>query len=340
MGVYAARVDTDRTHADPDERTIRDRRPRWLVALDLLRGFLIGSAELVPGVSGGTVALVTGVYDELIDSAAHVGAAGRKLLIGGDGGRARASRRELARTDWWLVLPVLAGMATAVLTVAGVMSAFVTHSPEHARGLFFGLVVVSIVVPLRMLPAAHRSRILDYGLVLAAAVAAYLLIGLAAGGGSAQPPLYVVFLAAAVAVCALVVPGVSGSFLLLAVGLYTTTLGAVEDRDVVYLAVFGAGAVLGLASFVQVLRYLLSSHRRTTLLVMAGLMAGSLRALWPWQSSTGGGETDGPGQLVAPYAPVLGPVLLAVLGAAVVGILVLVQARADKRAEAAAGSQD
>jgi putative membrane protein len=148
-----------------------------------------------------------------------------------------------------------------------------------------------------------------------------------------------VFLAASVAVCALVVPGVSGSFLLLAVGMYTTTLGAVEDRDLLYLAVFGAGAVLGLGSFVQVLRYLLNSHRRTTLLVMSGLMIGSLRALWPWQSTSGGGgEAEGPGQLVAPYAPVLGPVLLALLGAAVVGILVLVQIRADRKA--AESSQD
>ncbi|MGI8949863.1 MAG: DUF368 domain-containing protein [Ornithinimicrobium sp.] len=332
-------MDTDRTEADSDQSTGRARRPRRLLPLDLLRGFLIGSAELVPGVSGGTVALVTGVYDELIDSAAHVGGAGRKLVTGGDGGRAQASRAELARTDWWLVLPVLLGMVTAVVTIAGVMSAFVADSPEHARGLFFGLVAVSIVVPLRMLPPAHRARALDAGLVIVAAVAAYLLIGLAAGGGSAEAPLYVVFLAASVAVCALVVPGVSGSFLLLAVGMYTTTLGAVEDRDLLYLAVFGAGAVLGLGSFVQVLRYLLNSHRRTTLLVMSGLMIGSLRALWPWQSTSGGGgEAEGPGQLVAPYAPVLGPVLLALLGAAVVGILVLVQIRADRKA--AESSQD
>ncbi len=300
--------------------------------MDLLRGFLIGTAELVPGVSGGTVALVTGVYDELIDSAAHVGAAGRKLVTGGDDGRAQASRAELRRTDWWLVLPVLVGMVTAVVTVAGVMSSFVTNQPEHARGLFFGLVAVSIVVPLRMLPVAHRPRAVDAALVIVSAIAAFLLIGLAGGGSTAEPPLYVVFLAAAVAICALVVPGVSGSFLLLAIGLYTTTLGAVEERDLVYLAVFGAGAVLGLASFVQILRWLLDSHRRTTLLVMAGLMTGSLRALWPWQSSPDGGEAEGPGALLAPYEPVLGPVLLALVGAGVVAILVLVQARSDRQA--------
>ncbi len=107
------------------------------------------------------------------------------------------------------------------------------------------------------------------------------------------------------AVCALVVPGVSGSFLLLAVGLYSTTLGAVDARDLTYLVAFALGAVVGLGTFVRLLRWLLERHRRTTLLVMAGLMTGSLRALWPWQS--GQGAATGTGSVVAPYDPVAGP---------------------------------
>ncbi|NHA67910.1 DUF368 domain-containing protein [Phycicoccus flavus] len=298
-------------------------RARRLLPLDLARGFLIGMAELVPGVSGGTVALVTGVYEQLIGSAAHVVAAGRRLVTGPD--RVRGAAAELRRTDWRLVVPVLLGMATAVLTVAGVMHAFVEGSPEHARGLFLGLVAVSVVVPLRMLPAAHRPAALDAALLVGAAVLAWLLIGSAAGDRSlsATPP--VVFVAAAAAVCALVLPGVSGSFFLLAVGLYGSTLQAVDGRDLGYLAVFAAGAAVGLATFVPVLRRLLLRHRRTTLLVMAGLMIGSLRALWPWQA----GDEDGPGSLAAPAQPVTGPVLLALLGAVVVGVLVVVEARRD-----------
>ncbi len=307
----------------------RTPRPLKLLPLDLTRGFLIGAAELVPGVSGGTVALVTGVYEQLIESASHVLGAARKAVTGPD--RRAGMMVEFRRTDWRLIAPVLVGMILAVVTIAGVMSAFVTDHPEHARGLFFGLVAVSIVVPLRMLPPAHRPRAFDVALVLIAAVVAFALVSLAGGSTESDPPMYVVFLAASVAICALVVPGVSGSFLLLAVGLYTVTLDAVSERDFGYIAVFGAGAVVGLASFVQLLSYLLRDHRRTTLLVMTGLMMGSLRALWPWQSSGDGSHSDSaPGALLLPSAPVVGPLLLMALGAAIVLILVLVQARSDR----------
>ncbi len=302
-------------------------RPLRLLPLDAGRGFLIGSAELVPGVSGGTVALVTGVYEQLIDSASHVLGAVRVAVTGPD--RGSRAKTELRRTDWRLVLPVLAGMITAVLTIAGVMSAFVTDHPEHARGLFFGLVAASILVPIRMLPEARRPVIYDLVLGLVAAVTAYLLVSLAGGGNVTDPPLYVVFVAAAVAICALVVPGVSGSFLLLAVGLYTVTLEAVDERNLIYIAVFGAGAAVGLATFVPFLAYLLRERRRITLVLMAGLMLGSLRALWPWQESSGG-ESEGPGALLAPTAPVVGPLLLMALGIAIVLTLVWVEARADR----------
>lgn len=304
------------------------RRSKLMLPIDLIRGFLIGMAELVPGVSGGTVALVTGVYDELIDSASHAISSLKRLVLGPD--RLAGFSQEIRRTDWWLVGPVLVGMATAVLTVAGVMEAFVTGHPEHARGLFFGMVLVSLAVPLLMLPARVKgSRILDVVVVAVAAVVAFVLTGMAGGGATSEPAAVVVFLAAAVAICALVVPGVSGSFFLLAVGLYTTTLDAVHERDLGYIAVFGAGAIVGLASFVQLLKYLLHNHRRITLLVMTGLMLGSLRALWPWQSAPESAAEDahGPGALVAPYAPVAGPALLIVVGAAIVAVLVWVEFR-------------
>jgi putative membrane protein len=285
-------------------------------------------AELVPGVSGGTVALVTGVFEQLIDSATHVLSAVRRLVSGPD--RLAGARAELGRAEWLLIVPVLVGMATAVGTVAGTMEEFVSGSPELARGLFFGLVVVSVAVPVRMLPAGTRPAWVDAALVGLVTVAAFWLVGLAGGAGEADVPLVLVFGAAAVAICALVVPGVSGSFFLLTVGLYTVTLEAVDERDLGYLAVFAAGAIAGLAAFVPVLHYLLERRRRTTLLVMIGLMLGSLRALWPWQAAPTGAaseEAQGPGALLAPYDPVLGPVLLAVLGAAVVLVLVVVEAR-------------
>lgn len=314
---------TDTTH-----RGSGPTRSRLLLPLDLLRGFLIGMAELIPGVSGGTVALVTGLYEQLIGSASHVVSAAKALVLGHERGRVAGAASELRRTNWWLLIPVVVGMGLAVLTMAGIMSSFVTTYPEHARGLFLGMVAMSIVVPLRMLPERRRPIAVDVLLVVAAAVLAWTLIGLAGGQAEADPPLIVVFGAAAVAICALVVPGVSGSFFLLAVGLYTATLEAVDSRDVVYIGVFALGAITGLASFVQLLNWLLEHQRRATLLVMTGLMIGSLRALWPWQESADS-DDHGPGALVAPYDPVLWPTLLALLGAAIVGILVVIEARND-----------
>lgn len=299
-----------------------------LLPLDLVRGFMIGSAELVPGVSGGTVALVTGVYEQLISSASHVIGAARVLVTGPD--RKARAMTELRRTDWRLVIPVLVGMVLAVFTVAGVMEAFVTDYPEHARGLFFGLVAASIVVPIRMVPPARRAVAYDVGLAALAAVAAFLLVSLAGGGSTTDPSLFVVFLAAAVAICALVVPGVSGSFLLLAVGLYTVTLTAVDERNLAYIGVFAAGATFGLASFVPLLARLLRNHRRVTLVIMTGLMLGSLRALWPWQAVSGADDHGGPGALIAPTDPVLGPLLLALLGVVIVLSLVWIQARSER----------
>ena len=297
------------------------------VGANAVRGFLIGMAELVPGVSGGTVALVTGVYDELVESAANaVGALGR-VARGPD--RAAAARQGVRDVRLRLLVPLLLGMVAAVLSVAGTMEAFVAEHPEAARGLFLGLVVVSIVVPVRMARSEGGSFSWREGaLVLGAAVLAFALVGLAGGAVVEDPPLPLVAAVAAVAVCALVVPGVSGSFLLLAVGLYSATLTAVDERDLAYVAAFGLGAVVGLATFVRLLQWLLEHHRRATLLTMAGLMAGSLRALWPWQD--GSGAEAGTGALVAPYDPVGLPLLLAALGAAVVAVVVVVQARQER----------
>lgn len=294
--------------------------------LHAVRGFLIGLAELVPGVSGGTVALVTGVYEQLIDSASHVLSALRRLVFGPD--RRTATLTELRRTDWMLILPVLVGMATAVLTMAGVMEGFVTGAPEHARGLFFGLVAASLLVPLSILPprGEGRTAVRDGVVLVVAAVTAFVLVGLAGGREVEDPPLFLVAAVAAVAICALVVPGVSGSFLLLAVGMYTATLTAVDQRDLAYVAAFAVGAVVGLGTFVKLLHWLLHHHRRSTLLAMTGLMLGSLRALWPWQEDGG----HGAGHAVLPYEPWLGPVGLALLGIAVVlGLLWFERRSAD-----------
>ncbi|WP_036318666.1 DUF368 domain-containing protein [Microbacterium indicum] len=277
--------------------------------LNLVRGFLIGLAELMPGISGGTIALVTGVYERALDSASALGGALLALVKGPDRRAGFAAR--MREVEWWLVVPAVVGMLVAVLFASGPVVALVEAFPVESRGLFLGLVAVSIAVPYQMAPK-RRAGVPIIGevlLVVVPAIIAFWAVGFAGGSDQEDPAWWIIVIAAAFAVCALVVPGLSGSFLLLALGLYAPTLNAVHDRDLGYIGTFAIGALIGLTVIVSILRVLLRRVRRGTLLVMVGLMIGSLRALWPWQTADGG--------LAAPTDPFL-PILLAVVGAAVV----------------------
>ncbi|MCT1862834.1 DUF368 domain-containing protein [Dietzia sp. HMSC21D01] len=302
--------------ADLDPRSPVPTRPGPLGMVgNAVRGALIGMAELVPGVSGGTVALVTGVYPRLLDSGAHVVDGLRSAALGPD--RRARTRAAFRHVDWWLLLPMAVGMLAVVFTVAGVMKGFVEGSPEIARGLFLGMVAASIAVPLGMARATPGGRNWVLGLVFVlGAVFAFVLSGLPSGSIS-DPSYLLVFVAAAVAICALVLPGVSGSYLLLAMGLYAPTLGAVDERDFAYLGVFALGALVGISLFVKVLDRLLEDFRKPTLVAMAGLMLGSLRALWPWQTE----EAD----VLAPGSDWPAVLAAVVAGVAVVLIVLAVE---------------
>ena len=281
-------------------------------------GGLIGAAEVVPGVSGGTVALVVGLYERLIGGADSVVRAVLSLLPG-RGGPAQA-RAHLREVPWGTLLPVGLGMVVALVVGARLLEPLVADEPVYTRAVFLGLVAACVVVPLRMVGWLRGAR--DLAWLLPAAALAWVLVSLPPAD-TGEPPLAAVLLAAAVAVCALVLPGVSGSFFLLSVGLYEPTLAAVNDADLLYLGTFLLGAVLGLATVVRGVRWLLATHRRPTLLLMAGLMIGSLRALWPWQDDDRGvlGPTGGTGEVLV----VVLLVLVAV--AAVAGLVALDAAR-------------
>ncbi|WP_151641344.1 DUF368 domain-containing protein [Corynebacterium sp. 11A] len=244
------------------------------------RGALIALAELVPGVSGGTIALVVGVYERAISAGDGILAACKALLSD----RKEAANR-FKNLDWALLIPLVGAMAITILLMAGVMASFVENQPEIARGLFLGMVAASIVVPLRMVDAAalRRKRISAIIAFTLAAIVTFIATG-ASSAPQSDPALPVYFFAAMVAVCALVLPGVSGSFLLLALGLYQPVLNAVHERDLTVMGVFFLGAVTGIALFIKLLNYLLTAHRTLTLITMSGLLLGSLRALWPWQN--------------------------------------------------------
>ena len=307
-------TDTAPAAAPADTDLPRHRNPLG----NLLRGALIGVVETVPGVSGGTVALVTGIYDELIEAGHRITAAARRLVTGPD--RLAGAREQLRGVNWLLVLPLLVGMAAAVLTVAGPVAGLVESHPETMRALFLGLVAGSVLVPVRLSGGAWRGA--ELGLFALGAVGGLLLTSLPST--SLEPSPWVVAPAAAIAVCALVLPGVSGSFLLLSVGLYQPTLQAVDQRDLGYIAWFGLWALVGLVVIVKLMRILLTRHHRGTMVVLAGVMIGALRSLWPWQDASG--ALQGPG---ADWPLML---LLALVGVAAVQLLVLVESRLAARA--------
>ena len=204
-------------------------------------------------------------------------------------------------------------MLAAIVAGAAVLAPLVEGYPTATRAVFAGLIAASLIVPARMVGGRWSAR--EYALGLLAAVATFLLTGLPQAPDQ-DPALWVVAIAAAIAVCALVLPGVSGSYLLLTVGMYAPTLAAVNDRNIAYLGVFVLGAILGLGVFVSGLQWLLAHRRRVTLVIMTGLMVGSLRALWPWQDDTGG--------VLAPGDDLPLAVVLAIAGAAfVLGLIAL-----------------
>ncbi|NGO68096.1 DUF368 domain-containing protein [Streptomyces boncukensis] len=246
-----------------------------------LRGGLIGMAEAVPGISGGTVALITGVYEKLIGGAGQITSAVRLAVSDVPRGRGTARAREaLRQADWSVLAPLLVGMVVALGLGAKLLAPIVEDHPQFAYAAFFGLVLASLYVPYTN--SGQRWRPGHYVLALVVAVGAFFLTGMPPGDVSPTTPM--VFLAGAVAICALVLPGASGSFILLALGLYEPTIDAVNDRDLGYLGAFALGCLVGLALFVKLLKWLLANFHHMTLVVMTGLMAGSLRALWPWQN--------------------------------------------------------
>lgn len=288
---------------------------------NLIRGALIGTVETVPGVSGGTVALVVGIYRQLIDSASHVVSAGRMLITGPD--RGAGFMHHLRLVDWKVIIPVMVGMVIAVFTVAGPMATAVETYPELTRATFFGMVLASILVPLQM-AWQDRSGPLKVSHLLAGILAAVLTFWLVSLPPTAvEPTWYVILPAAAIAVSALLLPGLSGSFLLLTFGLYEPTLRAAADFDLAYLSIFALGMALGVISIVKGLKWLLDHRHRITMVVLTGVMVGALRTLWPWQDE--GRTLLGPGEN-------LGVALgLGAAGFAVVLVLVLLDYRLSQR---------
>ena len=284
-------------------------------ATRVAQGALMGAANIVPGVSGGTIALMFGIYERLI-GAIRDGARALARFARGD---VRGGIDRLRSVEWDLLLPLAAGALITVVVLAGFLESGLEDHPEAMAGLFLGLVAASIVVSWR-LPDWDGPRL---ALMAAVGVALFAALGWQTGPVADPSPL-VLFGAGAVAICAMILPGLSGSFLLLMFGMYEAILTVIDNRMIGDAIVFGVGALLGLALFASLLTRLLELHRDTMLAILIGLMVGSLRVLWPWPNGVGviGDTADtsipGTGLEWPPAGDLPVPLLLAVTASAVV----------------------
>jgi putative membrane protein len=287
----------------------KQHRPPSLVA----RGFLMGSADLVPGVSGGTVALVTGIYEELIDTV-RLGASAVGHLVRLD---VRGMQQRLREIRWSFVLPLGAGILLAVVTLARVIGHLLEEEPVRMAALFFGLVAGSVVLALPRVRHWGADRAISMVVV---GMLAFLLLGLR-GAPVSDPAIWMFFLAGAIAICAMILPGISGSFILLMIGMYDAVLDTVNDREVGFLLVFVIGCAIGLMAFSNVLHWALERAHDMVMAGLIGLMIGSLRVLWPWPTGLEGAEDGSAPPMTWPQDDVVVPIVIAVVAFAVlVGI--------------------
>ena len=272
----------------------------------------MGSADIVPGVSGGTVALVLGIYDRLIMNISQ-GARGLKQLMTGN---LKDFRQTLREIEWIWLVSLLAGILAAIVALASLIVRLLHEQPVRMASLFLGLIIGSVWVAGRLIDRFDTATV---AIMLGVGAAMFLLLGLRTDTEVADDALEVVtksswvfFLAGAIAICAMILPGISGSFILVMLGMYTEVLGAVNDRDFAPLIAFTVGAVVGLALFSTLLQWLLEYYHRWVMATMVGLMLGSTRVLWAWPNGT---NTT---TLGAPSGDVAIPLLLTFVGVVLV----------------------
>lgn len=274
----------------------------------------MGSADVVPGVSGGTVALVVGIYRRLIANIR----AGARLLAGLLRGRPAAVRANWAAIEWTFLVPLLAGILAALISLAKVIEHQLETNPRELSAFFFGLVAASAWVAWGFLSRPEERH---YALALGAGVAAFFVLGLRSGEAS-DPALWTFFIAGAIAVCAMILPGVSGSFILVMLGMYEAVLTSLNDRDVPPLLLLVAGAIVGLALFSSALHWALDRYHDLVMAAIVGLLIGSLRVLWPWPNGIEGQEMEWPR-----LSELWTPLVLASVGAVVIVALTIAARR-------------
>ncbi|MFQ7268446.1 MAG: DUF368 domain-containing protein [Paraprevotella clara] len=248
------------------ERRIKD------YAVLTLKGMAMGAADVVPGVSGGTIAFIAGIYDELINSIKSINMHSLKLLFTGK----IAAFWKAVNGNFLFAL--LLGIAISVFSLAKLITYLLLNEPVLVWSFFFGLVLASTWFVTKDIKGWDWKTVA--GFVGGAVIAYYITVATPA---ETSTNLMFIFLCGAIAICAMILPGISGSFILVLLGKYFYVMEAVKTLDLVVLGVFAFGAALGITSFSRVLSYALKNFRNITLSVLSGFMLGSLNKVWPWK---------------------------------------------------------
>lgn len=242
-------------------------------------GLSMGLADLIPGVSGGTLAFLFGIYDELLYTIKLITGQVPKLILKGK------FKQAIRLIPFSFLVPLGLGLAGAILGLVQIVSFLLETYPTLVWALFFGLVLGSAYIISRRVTTWTKSRWL---LLLLGFILTFILMGLPAAGGSSTP--IAMFGTGAIAITAMILPGISGSLIMVLLGQYETVISAVASREVITLTFFALGAICGIALFVRILTWLMKRYHLAVIAFLIGVMLGSLRRIWPWQTTDTNGE--------------------------------------------------
>lgn len=241
-----------------------------------LKGMAMGVAELVPGVSGGTIAFVAGIYEEFISSINNVNLSTFKIL-----------QKEGFKPFWKalngnFLVAIFAGMLISIISFSSLIKWLFEFHTIAIWSFFFGLVLASILLVGKEI---KKWTPLIIVLLILSVAAAYFITTLPPSANSESLPY--LFMSGAIAICAMILPGISGAFILVLLGSYQTVLEAVDERDFKIVITVALGCLVGLLSFARLLKWMFNNHKNITLAILTGFIAGSLNKIWPWKETIG-----------------------------------------------------
>ena len=285
-----------------------------------LKGMAMGAADVVPGVSGGTIAFISGIYEELIGTLNNINFLLLKHL------KTQGLKSTWKKANGPFLLALLLGVFVSIVSLAKGVEWVLEHHPILLWSFFFGLILSSIIYVGKQIKTTAKDFKIFIAMAIGAAIA-YLITTI--NPSVASDTNLFLFFAGALAICAMILPGISGAFILVIIGAYAPVLEAINSRNLKTILIFGAGAVVGLLSFSKLLKWLFEKYHRMTLAVITGFMIGSLNKIWPWKTAltfrinSKGIKVPLNEECISPISFDGDPQLLQAIGLMVFGILII-----------------